>query len=82
MRSRGVSEQQLKLIEKDFQVWLDPYTDPPKMYLQSLKNLRQILLFPMIYLSHGLDQFDPILGKLDLWQMAIKRLKTNRVPVF
>ena len=28
MRSRGVSEQQLKLIEKDFQVWLDPYTDP------------------------------------------------------
>lgn len=81
MRSRGVSEQQLKLIEKDFQVWLDPYTDPPKMYLQSLKNLRQILLFPMIYLSTDLS-LTPIRVNLIFWQMAIKRLKTNRAPCF
>ena len=81
MRSRGVSEQQLKLIEKDFQVWLDPYTDPTKMYLQSLKNLRQILLFPMIYLSTDLS-LTPIRVNLIFWQMAIKRFKTNRALCF
>ena len=40
MRSRGVSEQQLKLIEKDFQVWLDPYTDPAKNVLTVIKKLK------------------------------------------
>lgn len=81
MRSRGVSEQQLKLIEKDFQVWLDPYTDPAKNVLTVIKNLRQILLFPMIYLSTDLS-LTPIRVNLIFWQMAIKRLKTNRAPCF
>ena len=81
MRSRGVSEQQLKLIEKDFQVWLDPYADPAKMYLQSLKNLRQILLFPMIYLSTDLS-LTPIRVNLIFWQMAIRDLRQIVLPVF
>ena len=54
---------------------------PPKMYLQSLKNLRQILLFPMIYLSTDLS-LTPIRVNLIFWQMAIKRFKTNRAPCF
>ena len=69
MRSRGVSEQQLKLIEKDFQVWLDPYTDPAKN------------VFPMIYLYTDLS-LTPIRVNLIFWQMAIKRFKTNRAPCF
>lgn len=81
MRSRGVSEQQLKLIEKDFQVWLDPYTDPTKNVLTVIKNLRQILLFPMIYLSTDLS-LTPIRVNLIFWQMAIKRFKTNRALCF
>lgn len=81
MRSRGVSEQQLKLIEKDFQVWLDPYTDPAKNVLTVIKNLRQILLFPMIYLSTDLS-LTPIRVNLIFWQMAIKRFKTNRALCF
>ena len=78
MRSRGVSEQQLKKIFK-FGLILTP--TPPKMYLQSLKNLRQILLFPMIYLSTDLS-LTPIRVNLIFWQMAIKRFKTNRAPCF
>lgn len=81
MRSRGVSEQQLKLIEKIFKFGLILTPTPPKMYLQSLKNLRQILLFPMIYLSTDLS-LTPIRVNLIFWQMAIKRLKTNRAPCF
>lgn len=81
MRSRGVSEQQLKLIEKIFKFGLILTPTPPKMYLQSLKNLRQILLFPMIYLSTDLS-LTPIRVNLIFWQMAIKRFKTNRAPCF
>lgn len=81
MRSRGVSEQQLKLIEKDFQVWLDPYTDPTKNVLTVIKKLKANPFIPNDIPIHGLI-IDPHTGKLDLWQMAIKRFKTNRAPCF
>lgn len=81
MRSRGVSEQQLKLIEKDFQVWLDLTPTPAKNVLTVIKNLRQILLFPMIYLSTDLS-LTPIRVNLIFWQMAIRDLRQIVLPVF
>ena len=82
MRSRGVSEQQLKLIEKDFQVWLDPYTDPAKNVLTVIKKLKANPFIPNdIPLSTDLS-LTPIRVNLIFWQMAIKRLKTNRAPCF
>mgnify|MGYP000921478347 CR=1 FL=1 len=65
MRSRGVSEQQLKLIEKDFQVWLDPYTDPAKNVLTVIKKLKANPFIPNDIPIHGLI-IDPHTGKLDL----------------
>lgn len=73
MRSRGVSEQQLKLIEKDFQVWLDPYTDPAKNVLTVIKKLKANPFIPNDIPIHGLI-IDPHTGKLDLLADGYKEI--------
>lgn len=73
MRSRGVSEQQLKLIEKDFQVWLDPYTDPTKNVLTVIKKLKANPFIPNDIPIHGLI-IDPHTGKLDLLADGYKEI--------
>ena len=73
MRSKGVSEQQLKLIEKDFQVWLDPYTDPTKNVLTVIKKLKANPFIPNDIPIHGLI-IDPHTGKLDLLADGYKEI--------
>ena len=65
MSSRGIPEQQLKLIEKDLQIWLDTYTDPVKNVLTVIKKLKANPFIPKDIPIHGLI-IDPHTGKLDL----------------
>lgn len=65
MRHRGISNQHLALIEKDFQVWLDNYTDPAQNVLTVIKKLKDNPFIPNDIPIHGLI-IDPHTGKLDL----------------
>lgn len=65
MSSRGIPEQQLELIEKDLQIWLDTYTDPVKNVLTVIKKLKANPFIPKDIPIHGLI-IDPHTGKLDL----------------
>lgn len=65
MSSRGIPEQQLKLIEKDLQIWLDTYTDPVKNVLTVIKKLKANPFIPKDIPIHGLI-IDPHTGKLNL----------------
>lgn len=64
MSRRGIPEQQLELIEKDLQIWLDTYTDPVKNVLTVIKKLKANPFIPKDIPIHGLI-IDPHTGKLD-----------------
>ena len=65
MIDRGISEEAIKVVEKEFNEWVDAFHDPAKNALNVIKMIKDNPFIPNDILVHGL-LFCPDTGELEL----------------